>query len=113
MQAQTIRARRTIRVPWMLLVAALLIAAIAIGTGVAMARNDAPATAGFTSQTAYANGPSVRFGAVGWTVAEPSGPHGVHQQPKVAPGDSGSDSGSVATPDTNQGVGSVIGKRLP
>ena len=39
MQAQTIRARRTIRMPWLpLLVAALLIAAIAIGTAVTMSR---------------------------------------------------------------------------
>jgi len=113
MQAQTIRARRTIRVPWLLLVAALLIAAIAIGMSVARARNDAPATAAFTSQTAYANGPSVRFGAVGWSVAAPSGPHGLHQQPKVAADGSGSGSGSVSAPDTNQGFGSVVGKRLP
>ena len=65
------------------------------------------------SQTAYANGPSVRFGAVGWSVAAPSGPHGLHQQPKVAADGSGSGSGSVSAPDTNQGFGSVVGKRLP
>ena len=116
MQAQTVRAHRTVGMPGLplLLAAVLLVVAIAVGMGVAATQNDAPAQIVSTSHTAYGYGPSVRFGALGGEVATPAGPHGVHQQPKV-----GATTGTVQVNEPSQPTGpdqgfdSTIGKRLP
>jgi hypothetical protein len=112
MQAQAITTRRTIRMPRLsLLVAALLVAAIALGAAIVTARDEAPTGAVPTAQVAYAHGPSVRFGAIGSTVTAASAPHAANRVPKTATGSV--DVKASAPSDENQGFGSAIGKRLP
>jgi hypothetical protein len=93
MEAQTLQVRRTIRIPWtMLLVVALLAATLALGIGVATSRDDTTTVPGRSGSTI---GPKDLSGPTAYPGFVPGG-----QAPTKVSGHVGTNGGTQSEPGT-------------